>query len=505
MIKEWTPDEIANNTDGNSDNSDDKSKRQDDQKGSRLFRQGRRIEIGANGEVFRVDLNDGIQIGRDVIPFTDNALYIGDATHTLKGAYLGTAPAVNTSAVNKLYCDTNLGLAEAYCDNAFLKSFTCGENISAGNAVCLKNGYDTLIYPSADTYVNENSPTTNHDTATNMILGGVNNKENDIFMKFSMAGITGAESIIKAELHFRVTAMTGFTWSSVIQYCTSDWSEDGTVTFNNQPTTEAITTKVGNGYNTGNFDALTDYFIDITELVRVWKTGSLVNYGLKLCGDTGIKNRTISSKENATVASRPYLRIISSQVSDGYIYKTDSDDYALTRGFVGIATEAKLITESCKVQTLGINNDVICSSGIRYYLSPTAGAITNSVASQARLARVGLGVASNIMVIENDSSNLFIEKSKTYITAIGETQHLVFPPDAAYALIQYDVSAGGTGEISGVMRIDSAGLISDYVGVVAIANHGCNLSTSYVGSGIVLNISAIGVNRIVQYTACFYK
>jgi hypothetical protein len=138
MTEEWKPEELKDSSTGKKNYSE---KRLDDQKGSRLFRQGRRIEVGANGEVFRVDLMEGmIRFGKSITLYKDNVLSLGDATNTLKEVYLGTAPTLDAHGVNKLYCDTNLATAEAYCDAHSIETFGDGSD----GALAISSGTTTL-------------------------------------------------------------------------------------------------------------------------------------------------------------------------------------------------------------------------------------------------------------------------------------------------------------------------------------------------------------------------
>ena len=387
-----------------------------------------------------------------------------------------------------------------------IETFTTGDVITAGDSVCIKNGYST-ISATADTYVNEDAPTTNYDNSETLMVGNAN-KLLRFFAKFDVGSIVDAEHIQKAELHIKVIEHWGDPNNLTIKRCTSDWSENGAVTWNAQPTVSDLI-EPGNGKTITGIQAYTDYYADITELVRNWKTGALPNYGIRVTGATaGAIYTTIGAMENPTSANRITLRITDNNVSDGKIYQADSDDYNLCRNIIGISTESKIGNQSCKVQTGGKNTNVNCVNGDKYYISTVAGGITNSVANQKRLFRVGFGATTNELLIDKSDANLFIEKSTTcrIITASTE-QYVVFSPDSTYAIVEYSTNTGTATASTGRIRVDYTNLIN--ITVTNDAGKSFSLVTAYEGNGMELTINssnaATDATNYLEYTVYFYK
>jgi hypothetical protein len=399
------------------------------------------------------DTTSGIIVGIDDSDSNLPKIEMGDATSYM--GYSGTA----------LYSN-NLKLYE---------TFTCGENITIGDVVCIKGtlyGSYSTTETTEDTYASEANPTDPHPDVDTIFVGWLSSLKVYLsYMKFNLTNVP--TNFLKAELVFYESSSTG-TVSKLnglnIGRITEDWNEDD-LTWNAKPvsTVDTQPNTTDGIANTAITAGAKLVYVDITTLVRQWKDGIYDNYGLCLraAGSADATNTyiEISTKEHATTGQRPYLRITRYESSDGYVYKADADDYNLCRSIVGIATETKSSTESCKVQTFGKNASISLGIGNIAYLSTSPGLVLGDTVNLPRIIEVGKCLAADTALIGIQKSGIFIEKIPASIqlssTAPETTScEIIVPPDATYALIDYEETIDASPDISyrHKIRIDQCGL-----------------------------------------------
>ncbi len=392
-----------------------------------------------------------------------------------------------------------------------IENFTAGESITAGNVVCIKSDNANYV-ASAATYADERFAATNYGTATIMRAGDVNSSASFSYVQFDESGFPDAQHILKAELHIKVDDSFGDAQTLDIYRVAASWDES-TLTWNDKPAVTSDVNEPGGYIAKSGVLAYTDYYTDITELVRNWKLAVYTNYGLRISGSASVNDWCdIATEDHATAASRVSLRIYATNTSDEKIYQTDSDDYNLCRNVLGIATTTVATDATCTVQTMGKNDDVAASGiGDIYYISPTAGDITNDVVNQTRLIRVGTVTTTNELLIEKDNANIFIEKYGPGRITAASTEHTVaFPPDAKYAIVKYHANLGSSTPWAGNVRIDAVTLTSQLIRDRTDTTYRAfELTVSYSNNGLKLVIdsgsAASGAADYLQYTINFYK
>ena len=371
--------------------------------------------------------------------------------------------------------DTTSGL---YSNSLKLyETFTCGENITAGNIVCIKGilyGDYSTIGATEDTYASQQDPNTNYPNVDTVYVGWYSSGGGNSLWSYYKFDLTSVPTnFLKAELAVYMLTNTGNLATFVglnVGRVTETWNEDD-LDWNARPVSTIDTqSNTTDGITRTTISAGAGFrYIDITALVRQWKDGIYSNYGLclKSAGSPDASNTYIhlATKEHATTGYRPFLRITKYDSSDGYIYKSDADDYNLCRSIVGIATETKNSTESCKVQTLGKNASISLGIGNIAYLSTTTGGITGDTINLPRIIEIGKGISGNTALIGIQKAGIFIEKLPSPIklsSVAPETTscEIIVPPDATYALIDYleTIDASPDTYYRHKTRIDQCGL-----------------------------------------------
>src|SRR5271169_401736 len=154
------------------------------------------------------------------------------------------------------------------------------------------------ITPSADSYTNTGSPTTNFGSTITL---NVDSPSQTTFIQFDLssipAGYTSA-NIAKASLKLYVNAVTT-AGSFNVDYVNGTWAEK-TITANLSPAlgTTIVSGVALTGSSQGNY-----VIIDITSAVDAWLNGTQANDGIALVANSPL-NCSFDSKEN-TAASHP--------------------------------------------------------------------------------------------------------------------------------------------------------------------------------------------------------
>ena len=319
----------------------------------------------------------------------------------------------------------------------FIELFEAGEDITAENTLCMKPAI-VDIAPSADIYTDSSDPDTNRDSSDPMWVGRGGSAIYEVFIKFAMTYVP--TNLVKAELIFQSSGAITGTPVFLSSRCTSDFSENGTVTYNNKPTIVSDSGGVRDGIP--DVDADDEVVFDVTNLVRNWKSGRYDNYGLKIWNTAYNNFMTWYSKENGTSANRPILRCYDGGDSDGKVYKTDVRDYVLTRNYIGVAQNTDTAGNTIQVQRQG-KTTITMNIGENAYLG-NAGGITNSTINLDRVLKIGQGSAGNELLMEKDDTGLLIEHRYICVPAtFPETVEYVGTPDEAKKAVIYAVIAGG--------------------------------------------------------------
>lgn len=160
--------------------------------------------------------------------------------------------------------------------------------------------------PAADSYVYQFSSGSNYGTATTMTVQSRTAQCKRALVRFDVPSIPADSTINSATLELYATAASGGSTLNVHRI-TSDWTETG-VTYSNQPSfAEAADASIMSGGTTGW------KIWDVASVVQDWVDGASPNHGLmvKFNVETGLTaiNSTFASREYATEAYRPVLRI----------------------------------------------------------------------------------------------------------------------------------------------------------------------------------------------------
>jgi hypothetical protein len=336
----------------------------------------------------------------------------------------------------------------------YVESYTTGENITDGDIVCVKPKTLDPIYASDDSYVSQAAADTNYGTETTMLAGyisGVPNKIVSSFVKFDLTTVPAAEYILKAELVLTIYQTIGTVTEVTIQRVSSaDWAE-GTITYNNQPNkTDDIRTYYGGEVLKTPGGGNTTISFDITQLLRNQKDAAVTNYGYWITsnGSSGGQNYiAFYTGEHATTAYHPYLRIVTTQESDGLIYKADADDYSLCRSILGVAQETKTTGNACKIQTHGTITNITWGSsaaGAIAYLGSTAGAYVTSTNNATRVIPIARVTGNTTAQLAVERKGVFIEKPVNSLSVDSTAFPRFYAPSDATKMCLYISSYGGS-------------------------------------------------------------
>jgi len=160
------------------------------------------------------------------------------------------------------------------------------------------------LTPSADSYTNTASPTTNYGTAATI---NVESASQTAYIQFDLsaipAGYTSA-NIAKASLKLYVNAV-GTAGSFNIDYVDGAWTES-TITANLLP---ALGTTIASSVPLSKTNAHDYIIIDVTSAVDAWLNGSQANDGIALVANSPL-SCSFTSKESTTYSHSPELDIV---------------------------------------------------------------------------------------------------------------------------------------------------------------------------------------------------
>lgn len=364
---------------------------------------------------------------------------------------------------------------KSYVDgiNFNLTSLIAGENISIGDIVCVKPSYTDYI-ASDDSYVYQASPTTNYGTEETVRIGqDAGGFVYESFLKWGVASLPSPELILKAELIINQrVAIGGATTININRVTGGDWAE-GTINYNNKPSvTDDIASKFG--MQKSYTSATGSHTLDITQLVRQWKSGNINNYGIYLFGSSGADTHfdLDSSETTLGISYKPVLRIYTTNASDSKAYKADITSYLTSRSVVGVAMANKNYNESLNIQFSGrcINLALNSESAGIVYLN-TAGGVVTSSNNLNRVISLGKILSSNSCLLNIQDKGILIEKLYASITTTG-TQRFYASSDTRFARIYFYSDSGTSQKLWVDVYRDSDGLKSFNFGVYTASGTG---------------------------------
>jgi len=156
------------------------------------------------------------------------------------------------------------------------------------------------ITPSADSYTNTATPTTNYGAKTLLDVDGASQIT---YVQFNLASIPATASISQATLKLYVNGVTT-AGSFNVDYVNSAWAES-TIDSSNAP---PLGTTIASNVDVTAADKNQYILINVTSAVQAWLSGSETNNGIALVAN-GTFNATFDSKENTTTSHAPELDI----------------------------------------------------------------------------------------------------------------------------------------------------------------------------------------------------
>ncbi len=151
-----------------------------------------------------------------------------------------------------------------------------------------------FMYPVADAFVQENSPTSNKGTSLNLIVAIWQGTRAEAYLRFPYEEIPSyALDIDAAELRLISYDVAGLGTPLIyVEDLASDWNELN-VTWNNRPFGRGVTADGQYVYNNGE-----PVYWDITSIVRSWFEGATLNRGIRLFAFTE-GEAVLRSRENS--------------------------------------------------------------------------------------------------------------------------------------------------------------------------------------------------------------
>lgn len=353
-------------------------------------------------------------------------------------------------------------------DEADVIELEAGEAITAGEVVGITMSYVDLPC-SQSSYVYQAIAFQNTNFGTSTILQTGQDGSGFVWIplvQFDMTTCPSPEYIIKAEMRLTVVGNLSVANQSLDVFTVS-WDQS-TVTFNTLPASVGLTTLYPDQTSAivGSTDTETTW--DITRLTMGWKTGDLDNYGVRPSGGGGSANW--HSDNSATASKKPFLRVYSTQESDGLAYKADISEYATCRCVLGVAQNSVSAGGTVRIKTTGQRQT---SSGLNpgspLFLSTTPGALTDSANNSTRTIRFGRAVTGTEYLIQTEQQDILINKFYTSWNIGGTATRVYAPADAKYALLYLSTTNVNQGKMVYKAMRDLDGY-NNYT--VSVANNG---------------------------------
>lgn len=162
-------------------------------------------------------------------------------------------------------------------------------------AVILSSVGFAQITPSADSYTNTASPTTNYGAKTLLDVDGASQIT---YIQFPLTSIPSGANVSQATLKLYVNSVTT-AGSFNVDYVVSPWAES-TIDASNAPPPGGV---IASNVNVTTADKNQYILVDVTSAVQAWLSGTEDNTGLALVANSNF-DATFDSKEN-TATSHP--------------------------------------------------------------------------------------------------------------------------------------------------------------------------------------------------------
>ena len=320
----------------------------------------------------------------------------------------------------------------------------------------------TDFITTADTYVDQASPTVNNGTNTTLnICSGATSNERTCYLKFSLTGLTG--TVVSAKLVLYSTTVS----NNVTVYSVPDtsWSETN-MTWNNKPAT-------GAALDTFTCAAASYCTFDVTAAVASDGTYAfcLKDYTNNVASDR------FKSRENTTANQRPVLQVTTMTGSYKLVAPTNSADDAVVATVVMDSTRIPNPNVNCAT---AINNAMIeaansgggivylpagtylCSGTIDMQPNVTLRGDWGSVAGTNKTVR-----GTVIKITNTSTTRAFIKMARD-----SGLSHLTFwyPNQSLTNVIVYQPTIDSTGTSTEEMTIENINLVNSYVGIAPQAN-----------------------------------
>ncbi|MEK7180248.1 MAG: DNRLRE domain-containing protein [Patescibacteria group bacterium] len=300
---------------------------------------------------------------------------------------------------------------------ANINEITAGEDITKGDLVAIGRIQTTdFVQIAADAYTDFNNPNINYN-GNNLVCemsGGSSLKK--IFLKFN-TGFTNQPSQFN-RVFLKLWKSSASACQIRIEVVTASWSES-TITYNTEPTVNTSSDRLRLEVS---FAAAAGYYsVDITPLFCAFDSGDLLNYGVRISALNDTTGTFVARTGGST--NLP-------QISMRGLYDTDKawkakNDYPLDYyAVIGFSNETKLTGEVMDVNYGGITDNLLTglTAGTTYYVSNTAGSITNSISGLNNLFSVGLAVSSTKFIFKKQP--LFLTITRTHSISSPQVKEL---------------------------------------------------------------------------------
>jgi hypothetical protein len=318
------------------------------------------------------------------------------------------------------------------------------------------------ITPSADSYTNTATPTTNNGAK---FLLDVDGASQITYIQFNLASIPATASVSQATLKLYVNSVTT-AGSFNVDYVNSAWAEN-TIDSSNAP---PLGTTIAPNVDVTTADKNQYILINVTSAVQAWLSGSETNNGLALVANSTF-NATFDSKENTTTSHPPELDIAFAGGEGTITGVTTASGSGLTGGGTS-GTLSLGLTNACATnQVLQWNGSVwACSSagtgtitGVTAGTALTGGGTSGNVTLNLNTSQVPLLAANNVFT---GNDNLFT--GTVNFTGLGSfanaaflsstfTGNALFEPQAATDAIDAYTSGPGKTALVGIESATSGG------------------------------------------------
>jgi hypothetical protein len=281
------------------------------------------------------------------------------------------------------------------------------------------------ITPSADSYTNTATPTTNNGAK---ILLDVDGATQTTYIQFNLASIPSGASISQATLKLYVNSVTT-AGSFNVDYVNSSWSES-TIDASNAPTPG---TTIASNVNVTTADKNQYILINVTSAVQAWLSGTETNNGLALVANSTF-DATFDSKENTGTSHPPELDIAYAGGDGAITGVTTASGSGLTGG--GTSGNLNLsLTNACSA------NQVLQWNGSAWACSAAGtGTITGVAGGPGLLG----GATSGNAILNLDPTVVPILAANNNFTG----NNLFTPSGATDAIDAYTSGPGKTGVVA---------------------------------------------------------